>query len=620
MMVSALVPDFCRWRWGGLLLALVQVFGLFSVTPYLQGAATMGGIRSDPRSKVDVEVTRFYDELPLQGYMPLRIRIINKSDRDHTYQLRTVSVGPANLRVEMDQDLLVEAGATQEFQVLAPLSPASLDPYVDVQCEVYLQGHGIANPREIMHDSAGSGSGVNSPLVLLSEEVTVSAVGRLQGVLQSSHGMELRRSTFQTDFLPVDWRGWLGADLVILTPLELEQFPPEAREALRQWIALGGNIMLTGTNTSTAELQTFWPEAQWENTNAGMLGFGKIRLEPQSGTQPAVEAMSDFILGAGDNYDRLLKNIVSGYGKDFGMTDVIKGVDLNAPIILVFMVAFAVLVGPVNLFVFARGNKRYRIFWTTPLISLATSGLLFVVILLQDGIGGKGTRMLVNVILPGQNEMVQVQEQVSRSGLLLNRSFEFDSSAAIFPVELGSFRSSYAMRSENSTLYNLDLVYNNGGSQLVGDWFRSRSRQGQLLMNIEPSRARVEFLGTEQGDPPKILSNINERLDLFYYHDGSQAWMARNVEPGTQVTLGKTSQPLVEIGVDYPELGGSWIKHHLVRRVDGRYYAAVVDAPGSEGFLETLNSIRWTKQHVLYFEFLPPPGAASGSTQTGETP
>src|SRR5690606_21574539 len=59
------------------------------------------------------------------------------------------------------------------------------------------------------------------------------------------------------------------------------------------------------------------------------------------------------------------------------------------------LVLFAIIVGPVNLFVFAKVGKRHRLFITTPIISLATSLLLVGLIILQDGFGGSGFRRVL---------------------------------------------------------------------------------------------------------------------------------------------------------------------------------------------------------------------------------
>ena len=79
-------------------------------------------------------------------------------------------------------------------------------------------------------------------------------------------------------------------------------------------------------------------------------------------------------------------------------------ISLNAPLLIGFILVFAVLVGPVNLFWLADASRRHRLFWSTPLISVAASLLLVGVIALQDGFGGSGERVMATLLVPDEQE------------------------------------------------------------------------------------------------------------------------------------------------------------------------------------------------------------------------
>ena len=84
------------------------------------------------------------------------------------------------------------------------------------------------------------------------------------------------------------------------------------------------------------------------------------------------------------------------------------------------LVLFGILVGPVNLFVLAKSGRRHRLFITTPLISLGASLLLILLIIFQDGFGGRGMRRVLMEVRPdaGQNAAFLHQEQIARTGIL----------------------------------------------------------------------------------------------------------------------------------------------------------------------------------------------------------
>jgi len=98
-------------------------------------------------------------------------------------------------------------------------------------------------------------------------------------------------------------------------------------------------------------------------------------------------------------------------------------VRLQSGLIFGFILIFALVVGPLNLFVFASGKNRPRLFWTTPLISLIGAGLLAALMIVQDGFGGTGARTTLAVLLPQDKKMAVIQEQVSRTGILLGQPF-----------------------------------------------------------------------------------------------------------------------------------------------------------------------------------------------------
>ena len=121
--------------------------------------------------------------------------------------------------------------------------------------------------------------------------------------------------------------------------------------------------------------------------------------------------------------DPVPKQLVKYGGGSWKLRDAVAAPSLRALLVFGFIVAFGILVGPVNLYWLAGPKRRQRLFWTTPLISLAGSALLVALMILQDGVGGSGTRRVLAVMLPEQNKLALVQEQISRTGVLLGRSF-----------------------------------------------------------------------------------------------------------------------------------------------------------------------------------------------------
>jgi hypothetical protein len=118
----------------------------------------------------------------------------------------------------------------------------------------------------------------------------------------------------------------------------------------------------------------------------------------------------------------------------WGLRDRVGSFTVHTGLILCFVLAFGVLIGPVNLFVFARGKNRFRLFWTTPLISILASAVLLLAILFTDGLGGNGKQLIAVFSLPGSNQAAVIQEQIARTAVLFSNRWHNDQDYLISPV------------------------------------------------------------------------------------------------------------------------------------------------------------------------------------------
>jgi hypothetical protein len=270
--------------------------------------------------------------------------------------------------------------------------------------------------------------------------------------------------------------------------------------------------------------------------------------------------------------------------------DAVKEEALDNAWLAIFLVLFAIMVGPVNLFVFAPADKRHRLFVTTPAIALVAALGLGITILVQDGTGGRGERRVFVALLPGENAAAVVQEQASRTGFLPRRAFALpdDATFTVLPLEAGM------------VFGGTNTVLERGHGSAGGDWFQSRARQAQQLRRIVPTRARIEAVGVAPNGAPIVQSSLGTSLREFSYKDrNGKMWKAPEVPSGQRVTLQPTeSPPYLESVVR----GGSGNFYSVVAAVQaddaGRWWGrggATDLAP-----IPTLRSIRWGESDVLY--------------------
>ncbi len=251
---------------------------------------------------------------------------------------------------------------------------------------------------------------------------------------------------------------------------------------------------------------------------------------------------------------------------------------LNTPsgLLILALIVFAVLVGPITLFVWAPVNKRHRLFIFVPCISLAFSALLLLLILVVDGFGGEGMRAASIFLNPETNSAITHQKQICKTSVLVNGSFELDENALF---------SSRNMQDEysNSRGYSENSDYLREGSSFRGKWFASRSTLVQDITLIKPTRARIS-LAAGDGNAPVVQSTAPCMLTGFIYQDKNGVfWTADSVPPGVKTTLTRSDK-------------------NLKQRFQGASGYFNASAPANElAPVDTLGSIKWTNENVFFF-------------------
>ena len=95
------------------------------------------------------------------------------------------------------------------------------------------------------------------------------------------------------------------------------------------------------------------------------------------------------------------------------------------------LIIFAVLVGPLSLFLWAPAGKRQRLFLLIPAISVGFSLLLLLLILAGDGTGGTGSREVLIQVNPQDHSALISQNQICKTSVLLNNTFQLPENAGI---------------------------------------------------------------------------------------------------------------------------------------------------------------------------------------------
>ena len=527
------------------------------------------------------------------GLLPLVVTITNNSPIDRVWTVEPTRGFGNGTGIVPQTQLAVPAG--EQGRATLYVDPGPSDTGGGVWLSV--RGFGLSGGEQrvrieawnpSLYSSTGSSSQPALP-VALSGTVFSQRGTAFEGYLvPGGVGLDLAAA-------PEDWRGWSVFSGLLFEESEWIAWSAGQRKAFLDWIGLGGRAGLLVRDTSTEHLDTIGlPPADPDGRRG--VGAGEIVPMPWEGSQLTATDVDAILNGQQlhPRSDRLRSySFTDGstgterWGAGFQQLFAVFGPrQLPIVAILCFLGGFSIIAGPVNLLAFARPGRRARMFWTTPLISLLATVLLLGLIFLRDGVGGSGARRTLCLLMPEQNGMAVIQEQFSRTGVLLGTSF---------PIREPSWMRPLGTVAGNEGLLEVD------GEERRGDWFSSRSDQGYLLETVRPSRAKIELVA-EADAPPAVISSIEVPLKtLFLIDDEGAYWAATEIGTGERKLLEPSDAKAYAewfrgIVVDAGPIRAAALE--AVRNRRGLAYAEASEAAGVA--VETLGSIRWIDDKAVF--------------------
>jgi len=556
------------------------------LTAFVSAQETMIREVFDPATDTHVEVIALFSQPSPGGYFPVRVNAANNLPQDRSINLDFHSGnrygGGINARSSFH--FKVPAGKTLAQDILVPLGPANVS-YGDASINVTLSGgFGIGQ------NSIQSNQDRSQPANLLSEALFTPNASTLDAAFASKFsGSYGGSATFAAKFdpkqLPGDWRAYSGYDNILMTDLDWSNASPAARTAMISWLHLGGQLIICHTATATSASLGI-PENH---------GFGQLTLQPVSSDLKLDEAeIVEQVTGEKTLPPQRL-SIANDFNSLWPLQEEFGTRAFRYEVFIVILIAFGILVGPVNLFVFAKSGKRHRLFITTPLISLGASAILIALILFQDGFGGSGTRLVLMEVggETGQNAAFIQQQQFSRTGVLTRSNFTIDTPATFSPVPIKQSR--WARYTDSDPKGNFNLQPVDGKLNASGDWFQSRSEHGHILTAVVPTRGRIESTDAEN----VLVSTFDFPIETLYFlGSNNQMFRADAITPGKRFTLKPVvvkagSNPKLVIASAFPQRQRKQII--LSFASPNRFLATTNDAPA----IETHPGIDWKKTRTV---------------------
>ena len=583
------------------------------------GTAVAGGMfpgRADTLERtangddVSVGITSPFSQLPPGGCVPFRVNIRNDRNTPGTWHLFFQGIANTSgfQATDFGQDLTVAPNTSSTFDVLVPLPMVPVDRG-GTTLNVGVKGPGFDNSSvyrgEFFAYLYTNNSKSRVPFTIIGKAVLGSVgLGPLESYC-TGQGWEFYGSQVDPSNLPADWRAYSGVANVILRDDEWLALTSLQRQAVCDYVSQGGHLALL--TSDDPELKAPYLQLPEADGKPGPYGFGNLTLDQSAGFPPDASSLYGTIIR---NAAYSAQNIDQNFST-WRLRPLVGTIAVNGAFILSFVLLFGILVGPVNLFVLARGPKRFRLFWTTPVISLAACFALSAGILITDGLGGRGEQMIAVYCLPGVNREAVIQEEVARTALLFSNQWSSDQDYLITPISarvmtdaLGVFGSHvYVSRGD---VANSPDTYHQEGNGFSGNWFRSRSVSGQYLQAVRPSRSVLTVLNPPAldavPDAPVVLSSFPQELTKVFLLDAQwHYWTCDHLQPGRKQTCTAcTGRDFNLFWNDACAYAGGKLRPLLSRVRDrpGTFYATGL--PSASDRLATLDEIRWHTTKAIY--------------------
>ncbi len=182
-----------------------------------------------------------------------------------------------------------------------------------------------------------------------------------------------------------NWLAYSPFDAVVVNATDVAALPPAVFAALGDYVQAGGNIMLLGKG----DLPPAWHPVRTmisRDDAEFKIGFGEVFAFNSANPSALDAAAAQRLRAAVRDTAGYFQRLPADSGAANGAMPVVENVKIPTRGIVIAMLAFVVVIGPVNLIYLNRIKRRTWMLWTIPAISLATTLLVFAYSLVREGI------------------------------------------------------------------------------------------------------------------------------------------------------------------------------------------------------------------------------------------
>ena len=370
-----------------------------------------------------------------------------------------------------------------------------------------------------------------------------ASAARASSTYASSFSSSYRRSSSTTDHPRImkseweiaDWSdNWLAYtpfDMVVLHENDFGGMPPEVREALWRYTEAGGVMTIFGR----APIPAQW-KGQQVSTIGGVfrhtVGFGEcLEFDAMDAKTMSFEQVKQV-----GRSSRLTAAVWDGFGNAAaanGGFPVIENLSVPVGGITIIMLLFIVAVGPANIFLLARKNRRIWMLWTIPAISLVTCGVVFIYSLFSEGITPRIRMESVTLLDHTSKRATTLGRLAYYCPLTPSGGLQFNNESEIFPIVERGFGG-------RGTSKTIEL---SKGQHFQSGWLQARMPAHFAIRKSESRRERVQIEKQADGSMAAV-NGLGAKIEMLSFKDSNGTlWVATELDAGSKAVMNVESRP-----------------------------------------------------------------------------
>ena len=383
-----------------------------------------------------------------RGYVRHAVTLRNDggSPRRVSIRLPERSYGGGDHLQSLSRTFSVEAGGTVNAELLVP--PLNLSGSGDAVVSI----DGVRQRDEVPVSLSSGGHNAAPAGLLVSRTIDRETKSRLDAAIDTHNNSGGSPSTGGfggfggghssgtnevplTSAEPVEqwgrsWLGYSGFSAVLVDERDLPRMSPSVASGLRAWTLAGGQLVVVAEAEGKRPLPPGWPGASGDGDAA--VGLGRVSWWGPGASQRTNDAAAEawikeaIAFGSAALQPLTAEQAERNFPVVEGLTTPVRG-------LVLLMLVFAILIGPVNIGLLAYYKRRMWLLWTVPLGSAVFSIGVIAFAFLSEGVAPKARTQAITFLDQTTREAVTIGMRGYYAPLTPGDGLRFPMSTRVVP-------------------------------------------------------------------------------------------------------------------------------------------------------------------------------------------